>query len=73
MVKEPNSDKDVLGALAGLAEAVGLRFDKVDGRLDKMDQHLTDIDHKLERIEAIILRDHQHRIEVLERKAGVNM
>lgn len=55
--KSLNGDK-VLGALADLSEAVGGGFEKV---------------HKeFAAAEAIILKDHERRLEALERKVGAS-
>ncbi|MDO8601650.1 MAG: hypothetical protein Q7R62_00750 [bacterium] len=62
---KPKSKKAVidpmLSALADLHEAVGQGFQRVHTELG-------DIRQQLDRIETIVLRDHQHRIEMLERR-----
>ena len=71
MVKNKPQIEDVYDALTNLTGAVGDRFDSVDGRFDAVDHRLTDMDQKLDRIEAIILKDHERRLEQLERKIGI--
>lgn len=58
------------------------RFDRVDARLDHVEgevrnlrtyseKRFNDLQEQITRIESYILRDHQHWLEVLERKIGV--
>ncbi len=50
----------IINAIADLSQAVGEGFGKVHGEL-------VDIRQQLDRIETIVLSDHQRRIEALER------
>ena len=71
MPKNAHNDNEILEAISDLTGAVGSRFDKVDERFDKVDERLNSMDQKLDRIESIILKDHERRLEQLERKAGI--
>ena len=71
MPKNAHNDSEVLEAISDLTGAVGSRFDKIDERFDKVDEQFTDIRAQLSRIEGIILKDHERRLEQLERKVGI--
>ncbi len=82
MPEKVNRDDEILETLTGLTDAVGSRFDKIDGRFDKMekrdaefrgdtDQQFSEIRGQLDRIEHSILEEHARRIEALERKIGI--
>ncbi|MEK7610621.1 MAG: hypothetical protein AAB468_02630 [Patescibacteria group bacterium] len=47
-------------------DGVDQRFDAVDKRFDAADEHFIQIEARLDRIENLILREHQHRLERLE-------
>lgn len=65
----------MLGALADLSEAVGKGFERVDknftevhGRFELGDRQMLEIRNQLDRIESMILKDHDRRIRSLEQK-----
>ena len=73
------STKSIDSKIDELAKAVGLgfdgvekRFDLVDKRFDKVDARLEDLQSQIHRIETYILRDHQQRLETIERKMGIS-
>ncbi|MEK9173127.1 MAG: hypothetical protein AAB594_00955 [Patescibacteria group bacterium] len=73
--KKTSNDDDVLHALSDLSEAIGVRFDKVDAslhgtydRFEKIDRQLLEMRGQLDRIETIVLHDHERRIESLEKQ-----
>jgi len=73
MQKDPNGQ--ILETLVDMSHAIGGRFDKVDDQIGElrsdMDRQFEDVRGRLDRIERIILEDHAHRLEVLERKVGI--
>lgn len=69
--KSTDPNHEVLKAISELAEAAGIRFDKVDERFDRVDAKLEDLQMQINRIEAYILRDHEKRLETIERKLGI--
>lgn len=69
--KEKSGNQSVLDAIEELAHAVGAGFDKVDTRFDRVDKRLDDLQDQITRIETYILRDHQQRLETIERKLGI--
>ena len=77
--KENNSEQErVLNALADLSGAVGKGFDRVHerfsevgDRFNKVDQQLLEMRGQLDRIESMILRDHEERLHAIEEKLGL--
>ncbi len=74
---ENNSEAQdrVLYALADLSGAVGKGFDRVHerfaevgDRFNKVDRQLLEMRGQLDRIESMILRDHEERLHVIEEK-----
>lgn len=70
-IKSRNGNEEVLRAISELAEATGAGFDKVYKRFDRVDARLDDLQAQITRIETYILRDHQQRLETIERKLGI--
>lgn len=70
-VKSRNENREVLNAINELAEATGAGFDKVYKRFDRVDARLDDLQAQINRIETFILRDHQQRLETIERKLEI--
>lgn len=78
-MEKKNFEDEILRALAGLSEAVGDGFRRVDktladhgGRFDALDRDVGGLREKLDRIETLILKDHLTRIERLEERIGIN-
>lgn len=64
-------EDEILSTLEGLTMAVGDGFEKVRGEFGKVHQELADVRSDIHRIEAYILKDHQNRLETVERKLGI--
>ena len=77
MANQSSNNDKVLSALADLHEAVGtgfegvhIKFAEVGDRFEKVDRQLLEIRGQLDRIETIILKDHERRLEALEKSGA---
>jgi hypothetical protein len=68
----PKKDnQEILSAISNLAQATGKGFDDVRKEFGKVHVKLADMTQQLERIERIVLQDHQRRLETIEHKLGI--